>query len=169
MIRPTELLEHARRLLVLPEPSQADLRRAVSTTYYGIFHLFALTSAERVFPGMDSAFQGLLLRTYDHRTMKEACRAFSEIHRKVPKELEEIVSAPADQRLSIAAKTFMNLQEARHRADYDVFLDFDPDEVEQLFTRAVAMAAWWDVIRALPETDVFLAMLLFGNRLLRRG
>jgi hypothetical protein len=43
---PEELLEQARRLAA--EPTQADLRRAISAAYYGLFHFFLTAAADMI-------------------------------------------------------------------------------------------------------------------------
>jgi uncharacterized protein (UPF0332 family) len=53
---PAELLAVARQLAnSLPQPNDAQLRRAVSTAYYAVFHKILLAAAERFMgPGTES-------------------------------------------------------------------------------------------------------------------
>jgi hypothetical protein len=169
LIRPGELLEHAQRLLTAKPPSQADLRRAVSASYYCLFHLFAGSSTIRFFAKRGDAFYARVIRTFDHRTMKETCRLFSRCDKAVPPGLTELIARPVDRRLAIAAQTFFDLQEARHRADYDLVSDFSYDDALQLWTRALVVASWWNDISDFSETDIFFAMLLLGSKLTCNG
>ena len=47
MIDPQELIGTCRKL-VAPPPSDADIRRAISTAYYALFHTLAASNAELV-------------------------------------------------------------------------------------------------------------------------
>ena len=47
MIDPEELIDACRKLLA-PTPSDADIRRAISTAYYALFHTLAASNAELV-------------------------------------------------------------------------------------------------------------------------
>lgn len=67
------------------KPKQANLRRAVSSAYYGLFHYLvakatqaAIGTAPDLLP-----FRQATARAFVHGTMKEACRAF-EIRKNGP-------------------------------------------------------------------------------------
>ena len=47
MIDPQELIDTCRKL-VTPPPSDADIRRAISTAYYALFHTLAVSNAELI-------------------------------------------------------------------------------------------------------------------------
>lgn len=47
MINPQELIDICRKLLT-PPPSEADVRRAISTAYYALFHTLAASNAELI-------------------------------------------------------------------------------------------------------------------------
>lgn len=71
---PEELLEQAEILLTLP-PNQANLRRAISTAYYAVFHL--LTRAA-VVNWSEPLHQARIARMFDHERMKKASGALLE-------------------------------------------------------------------------------------------
>ena len=51
MIDPQELIATCYKLVpltALPPPSQADMRRAISTAYYALFHTLAASNAELI-------------------------------------------------------------------------------------------------------------------------
>ena len=51
MIDPQELIDTCRKLApaaATPPPSEADLRRAISTAYYAVFHTLAASNAELI-------------------------------------------------------------------------------------------------------------------------
>jgi uncharacterized protein (UPF0332 family) len=104
------LIGTARRLAVLNKtrPKQSDLKRAISTAYYAVFHAIAKEAADLlVGAGSNRATPTwtYVYRALDHGTAKKAClnardRKFSPT-------------------LCQCAEAFVHLQLARHAADYD--------------------------------------------------
>ena len=75
-----DLLEQAVRLAKLDakKPKQANLRRAISSAYYALFHLL-VDEACRVQIGAlhnQAPFRQVLGRAFAHGVMKEACKSF---------------------------------------------------------------------------------------------
>lgn len=68
---PEELLEQARILLTFP-PNQANLRRAVSTAYYGLFHLLIRGT---VLKWIDPNHRARIGRMFEHERMKRVSGA----------------------------------------------------------------------------------------------
>lgn len=102
------MLEAARDLaLKKGPPRQADLRRAVSTAYYALFHAICRLNADHLI-GRGKRSSDAWLRTYralDHVRAKEEFRKTST--RSLSPEVAQI------------GASFILLQDARHRADYD--------------------------------------------------
>lgn len=101
----------ARRLApaTTKKPMQANLRRCISTCYYAVFHALAKTVADSLVGATKSrrpnkawveAYRGL-----GHGNCKNACKQAKNIN--FPPDLIDFADA------------FVQLQEARHRADYD--------------------------------------------------
>lgn len=106
---PFDLIETARGLTAISRrrPTQANLRRAVSTTYYAVFHCLARTAAD-LFVGQsrhDRPAWHQVYRALEHGNAKNRCRKKSMIQ-NFPKEIQDL------------ADTFVTLQDIRHRADY---------------------------------------------------
>ena len=103
-----DLLETARRLAQpgAALPTQADLRRAVSTAYYALFHCLAAAAADLL---TGSSSRGpewhQVYRALEHGKAKRACRQQRAL-RAFPMEIRRF------------AEMFVDLQEARHEADY---------------------------------------------------
>ncbi|HTX37316.1 MAG TPA: hypothetical protein VME43_19950, partial [Bryobacteraceae bacterium] len=97
-----DLLAQAGHLAQLDRtrPKQVNLRRAISAAYYAMFHLLISSAVNNWRIERQRADLG---RAFQHGTMKGACRS--------------MVSPSPD--LKIVAKTFIDLQQNRHRADYD--------------------------------------------------
>ena len=94
-------------------PSQADLRRAVSTAYYALFHALASNCADMLIGSTPSRrSQQAWRQTYrspEHRFIKNQCNR-NEISR-FPPQIRNFASA------------FVELQNRRHTADYDPLPD----------------------------------------------
>lgn len=79
MLDPAELLAVARLLTAkgaAPPPNEAQLRRAISTAYYSLFHSALRVAADR-FLGVskrDKPAYGLIYRGFNHGRMKQICR-----------------------------------------------------------------------------------------------
>ena len=122
-MRPLDLIATARRLLGkkrLGSPRQSDLKRAISTAYYAMFHalcwncancLIGKTKSSRSKHAWRQAY-----RAIEHGFAKNQCRSKSTLA-KFPKEIEDF------------ANQFAALQEKRHQADYDPFSRFTRNDV----------------------------------------
>jgi uncharacterized protein (UPF0332 family) len=118
-----ELLMTARRLARAGarRPRQADLKRAISTAYYALFHAFARNGADMLIGTGSNRADKAWSQTYrslDHGAAKNACGQLRNLG------FPQILCSCAD--------AFVELQQARHDADYD------PD---YRVTRAEALAA----------------------------
>ena len=102
-----ELMGTARRLTEpgASQPTQADLRRAVSTAYYALFHSLARAGADLLTGTSRGPAWHRVYRALDHGKARDACRQ-QAARRTFPKEIR------------VFANAFDSLQEARHRADY---------------------------------------------------
>ena len=90
-------------------PRRANLRRAVSTTYYALFHCLAACCADTLVggAGSDRSEQAWrqTYRALQHGPARERCA-----HRNIewfPNEIQDL------------ANVFVNMQTKRHSADYD--------------------------------------------------
>ena len=128
-----DLLDQAVRLakIDLKKPKQANLRRAISSTYYAVFHLL-VNEACRAQIGAhhnQAPIRQVLGRAFVHGIMKDACRSFGggTLKRSVEKGLPVGFTIPGEIRK--LAGTFVDLQEKRHLADYDLTERFKRSEV----------------------------------------
>ena len=106
-MQPPDLIEAAR---VLTEsgpgrPTQARLRRAVSTAYYAMFHCLAAAAADLFIGRQRTPAWHRVYRALDHGRARSACLQ----GQTMPNYPEEI---------RYFAKTFVALQKARQHADY---------------------------------------------------
>ena len=155
-------------------PKQASLRRAVSAAYYSLFHLLAEDAARVMFGGSDAAeLRAVIRRAFQHSTMKKAAIGFGAGNLAEP--WKSLLVTPSPQ-LRLVASTFVDLQQGRHQADYDLGRPVIRTEAADLIERVEAATAAWNVIRkAVPrsnsysfEARVFLAALLVHDQVSRR-
>lgn len=111
MIDPLELISTCYKLAsqaATPPPSEADLRRAISTAYYAVFHTLAASNAQLIAGDRQSAmsFQAWdrVYRRLDHGRAQNNLRAV----------LTHL--SPNGENF---ARTFIELQQMRREADYD--------------------------------------------------
>ena len=133
-------------------PRQADLKRAISTAYYALFHTLAHESADRFIGTGNNASKQAWVQVYralDHRFAKDAGQRAKKLG--FPKEIVNF------------ADTFRDLQEERHRADYDPSARFTRGDA--LIAVANAEQAMAD-LRNAPKQDraAFAALVLFKRR-----
>lgn len=123
ILNPDHLFDQADKLVAPPPagpPRQVDLRRAISSAYYGLFH-FTLASLADEFVGVTqraTARYVLVYRGVDHRTLKEIC---FEVQKPNPPQ-RYAPYFPANgfgANIQAFATAAIDLQEKRHRADYN--------------------------------------------------
>jgi len=146
-------------------PKQASLRRAVSTAYYALFHLLASDGARKLAPAQPDRLRARVQRAFDHRTMKEVCAKYglAASASNLPPHLADLTIAPFEPEFSRIGDAFVELQEARHRADYDVATPFDRNDVLQKIDLVERAFSDWDAVRSEVNANVFLAALLLNS------
>lgn len=163
MILATDLLEQARFLSRREpgpgRPRQASLRRAVSAAYYAVFHLLAAEAATQASAASPRKLRERVQRALTHEKMKEAAAAFRA--NNPPPYVSSLLGASVPKELSEIADRFILLQEARHKADYDLSEQFDRTRVQTLVNDAEHLFKLWSQIRDTDSAHVFLASLLF--------
>jgi hypothetical protein len=159
----TDLLEQAAHLAVREpkRPRQASLRRAVSSAYYALFHLLANEAVQVLAPSSPSNLRSRVRRAFAHNDMKSVCQQFGKGSAgALGAGTVALVAPPLESQIVFVARVFVELQEERHEADYDLsrqFLRWDVlskiDLVKQAFSQ-------WKLVRAKANARVFLAALL---------
>lgn len=156
------------------KPKQVNLRRAVSSTYYAVFH-YLVHEACCVQFGTQHAqapFRHALGRAFTHTAMKQACISFGggTLKEVVIKGLPRDSNGnyPVHVAIKDLASNFVELQEKRHVADYDRNERFNRSDVLILITEARNCVA---VFAGLPHSDekkFFLACLWAWKELTNR-
>ena len=121
-MEPLDLIATARDLAGTPGgplPRQTNLRRAVSTTYYALFHCLANNCADMLAGEAGSNRDELAweqtYRALEHGTAARRCN--NRAVQRFPDELR------------IFAAKFVELRDKRERADYTAELDLAPADV----------------------------------------
>jgi len=148
---PEDLLEQAYDLAAREagEPKQASLRRAVSTAYYALFHLLI---DEAVGKWAVERQRSGLARAFEHDGMKKKCA-------EVVKRVKDGAQLPVE--LDTVAHNFIQLQEHRHKADYDNSKHWSRTDVNIVLALATDAFNAWSAIGAQDDAQDFLLQLLF--------
>jgi hypothetical protein len=162
------LLGQARHLALLDptRPQQVNLRRAISSAYYALFH-FLIEEANRFLIGTTTERTGLrnvLTRAFAHTEMATTARSFAT-GPLPPGILQRMGTTPIPASLRQSAQTFLVAQELRHLGDYDLARTFLRSEVLALINRVEQVFAAWPALRDNRATELFLLGLLVWNRI----
>lgn len=157
-----DLIEQAQHLATRErgKPRQASLRRAVSAAYYALFHLLADEGTLKLIPGSPERLRSLAHRAFAHREMKSACEQIA----KSSNALLGLVASPLESEIKTVAEVFVELQQQRHLADYDLSQSFNRIKVLGIIAKANSAMSAWHRVRNTPNANVFLAALLLNSR-----
>ena len=75
-----------------------------------------------------------------------------------------LTTHPLEVELTDVARIFVQLQEARHLADYDLAAVFDRDQVLNYVDKTQLAMEKWKAIKNTPNANVFLTALLLHGR-----
>lgn len=167
-----DLLEQAWQLVNAEDgrgrPKQASLRRATSTAYYAVFHLFIDHASRELVSGyQEEALRLQVARAFNHADIADVCRGVAAGHPSQP--LRTLLNGAPHAELRRAASAFKDLYQARHEADYDLSRQFRRAEVIESIQRAQDA---FQALEALDKKDhqrrVFLTALAMDKRWSRR-
>jgi hypothetical protein len=165
ILNPDHLFEQADRLIVpvvTGRPRQADLRRAISSAYYGVFHsTLTATADEFVGAGQRATSQYVLVyRSVDHRALSDLCTKA----KKLPPEWSRYAPPGGfSPELRAFASAVIELQQKRHAADYDPSSRFKTSDASVAVGIARdALTRWRQA--AVAERRAFLRLLIFKPR-----
>jgi hypothetical protein len=167
VLNPDHLLEQADRLIAPVgggAPRQADLRRAISTAYYGVFHAIATEAADS-FAGRtqrQSPRYALVYRSIGHRSLRGTCE--DVIKTILPaKYVHYQPSGGFGLDIVALATAVIDLQEKRHAADYDPL--FRARAAEAILAVETGRAGLSRLRNANPtRRRAFLSLVVFSPR-----
>ena len=166
ILNPEHLFEQGERLVTSDagRPRQADVRRAISAAYYGVFHSI-ITAAVDHFIGVtnrNAVQYGLAFRSVDHGWLRDLCKEVQKptLTRKF-KPYEP--RGGFGQNIVAFGAAVVQLQEMRHAADYDVMVRMTRSDAIVAIRTARAALRRFDGAQQRRRT-AFLSLLLFQPR-----
>ena len=164
---PEGLLEQAQHLVKREpkRPKQASLRRAISTAYYGLFHLLI---SEAILNWRRAEDRVQLARMFEHSHMRSICaNKRDELNKKWklsnkgggPNQ-EELVN----RNLHRVVATFVQMHEQRELADYDYSSNWTRTDVLPKVEGVAAAFKAWKAIRKEEIAQAFLFTLFNKKR-----
>ena len=167
VLNPDHLFDQAEKLIAAPAagpPRQVDLRRAVSTAYYAVFH-YILTAAADEFIGVtkrNTALYTLVYRSVDHRGLKELAQ---EVRKPQPtaKYSKYVPAKGFGNNIQAFAVAVVELQEKRHVADYDPSARMKTSDASAVVATARSAIRRFEKATA-ARRKAFLALMLFPPR-----
>ncbi len=141
-------------------PKESSLRRSISTSYYALFHyLIEECASKTVGTAHDLApFRQFSGRAFVHGKMKSVCQEFARTTPKseLLKPFWSTLNVPNASDVKTVARNFIELQETRHAADYDLSRRFMRHDANTAAEQArEAIDAW----RRLKQQQEELALL----------
>jgi hypothetical protein len=138
-------------------PTQADLRRSVSTAYYALFHLLI---SETIAHWSLASSREALGRMFEHAVMKKASGRISDprlfpFAGEDPRVVED---------LKTVAQAFGQLQNKRNIADYDNTTFWTPTQALSEVTKAAKAFSTWQTIKNEKIAQDYLVSLLIKPR-----
>jgi hypothetical protein len=166
-LNPDHLLEQADQLIATPgpgAPKQADLRRAISTAYYALFHAIATATADD-FAGktnQQTARYGLVYRSVGHRALRDLSDDVQK--QNLPARYSALEPPGGFGTDMIAVATALSdLQEKRHSADYDpLFRVRASDATLAIVTARTALRRFRSANAQKPKA--FISLIVFKPR-----
>lgn len=138
----------------LGRPRQTELRRAVSATYYALFHTLAINSADLLVGNRTSTRTRQawrqVYRALDHGRAKRQCTNQQTLNR-FPQEIQKF------------ADHFVMLQAQRHMADYDPLEQFSRSSVSQLVEETKSAITEFQTVDS-DDRRAFAVFVLFDLR-----
>jgi hypothetical protein len=160
MAFPEDLLELAQDLANMhPESAhQASLRRAVSTDYYALFHML-ISEATANWAGPE--LRAMLGRCFDHGPMKKASEVkVAQINAALKDTRHQEAEKAAAIHLRTVANTFVQAQQRRNDADYNMVKEWTPVDVQTQIDSVSEAFQAWNRIRDEASAQAYLVSLL---------
>lgn len=133
-------------------PRETDLRRAISTAYYALFHCLAACCANTLIGGpgsnRDMRAWNRMYRSLEHGTARQRCQ-----HR-------DITAFPVS--IQNFAIEFVDMQDRRHAADYAHDAEFRKSDVIRDIARIESIITDFNAV-AISDRRAFAVHVLFNH------
>lgn len=176
---PEDLIQQARDLVESDRgrPRQASLRRAVSASYYALFHCLADGIVSDM---LENRFHdgpiGLAVRRHlEHKHAYASSKAFLSLASSGPTGLQRVraqqhgtpTPSPPEELLRFC-RTFVDLQEERHRADYNLADGFLKQEAVGLIEESEQAVIAYRALPRGPDRLLHTLSCLHGPEIFKR-
>jgi hypothetical protein len=143
-------------------PRQTELCRAVSSTYYALFHSLSQRIMWTFAPKFAPKAGALFYRALDHRKTYDRCKRLGQY--PLPRDEKNFFRFDAfPPEIRHFANEFVRLQELRERADYNSEFKVTKASVREIIDAARLAKAGLDSADNMARA-LFLSYLLFGLR-----
>ena len=151
-MNPRDLIKTARGMAVLDpqQPTQTDLRRAISTAYYALFHCLALSGADLLIGAQRDSAWHQVYRALEHGKTVQVCNNHQRMA-EFPKSIRKFASA------------FVILQRERQQADYAPEMRYNESSVLKEIDRAEEAISHYEQA-GVQDRRRFVALVLFRQR-----
>jgi hypothetical protein len=112
-----------------------------------------------LFPNKPAGLRERASRAFSHGEARTVCEAWAKGNG-----LNDLATDPIEAELQGVAAALVNLQEQRHRADYDLTQTFDRLQVLEGIDQAENAMADWKHVKGSVNANVFLSSLLLHSR-----
>jgi len=153
----SDLLAQARALARREprRPREASLRRSVSASYYALFH-YLIEECARLTVGAahDRApFRQFAGRAFVHAKMKAVCEEFAKTspRSELLKPFWASLQVANNLEVRTVAKNFIDLQDQRHAADYDLSRHLSREDADTAADRAQESVEAWEALKTQHE------------------
>jgi uncharacterized protein (UPF0332 family) len=136
-------------------PRQTNLRRAISTCYYAVFHLITDLGCKQVFARNDVDSFKYATRSIEHGDFKSFSKAISKYKTKRSEfnhsNISRLIPLPSDDIIEFS-EIVVFLQTERHKADYDLTYVTTKHDVQSIIAKAEkALTIWGDMLKTNPN------------------
>ena len=111
------------------------------------------------------AIRAVFRRTFVHADMERAARMFAG--GTLSDRWKSVATNPVPQELREVARAFIQLQQSRHDADYDLGRQFLRSDVNDLIEMSEKAVEAWEIVRDTTDAHAFLIALLVDHRVRR--
>lgn len=167
-IRPEWLLRQADELggrrSGAGQPRNADLRRAVSSAYYALFHHVVGCVTGHVLASGSDEQRYEFGRHITHAAIRQVCTWIGGTAGRPAGAQAALALMRRSTDLIDVAIAFVDLNEARHRADYDNLADFTKVTTLSLVDQAKDALRKLDSLKGTPELESFLTHITLRSQ-----
>lgn len=143
------------------EINQVAIRRVISNAYYAVFQLIIHEGVSLIAgkENDDKEIFNYFQRSFDHGSMKAGCE---DIRKNTLPSKHYPIKGPFPLELTVIAYNFIELQKARHEADYDYYTDISIAIAEKSLNFAKEAIEYWNTIveKDKRATKQFVTLLL---------